>query len=255
MNYFFSINNNNLKSKLTIPKFQNRGKYNKNLKLYSLKIKENNWIISEPTSHQDENFYYINNDFKSENEIYMLAEKKIKNSKYDFIEFNNNFLLTKPAFRCNLRVTNLAGGFSSYQSEYPAAMINKKGNIVSQVSSLLDPENEKNILIFKNIYFEPIIKSFKTYIVDIETKTIVSENEFFTNSLNFWELDKKMIKPSNFFFSEGYLGIPVYYSEKNKNVSLEHTHPLQTYILTQNMISIVKDFKNNVQTITFRKDK
>ena len=196
MNYFFSINNNNLKSKLTIPKFQNRGLYNKNLKLYSLKIKENNWIISEPTSDQDENFYYINNDFKSENEIYMLAEKKIENSKYDLIEFSNNFLLTNPAFRCNLRVTNLAGGFSSYQSEYPAAMINKKGNIVSQVSSLLDPENEKNILIFKNIYFQPIIKSFKAYIVDIEAKTIVSEKEFFTNSLNFWELDKKMIKPS-----------------------------------------------------------
>ena len=252
MNYFFSLTNNHLKSEITIPKFQNRGNYNKKLKIFSLKILNNNWIASKPVFNSDENFYYIKKDFNSKNEIFAMSEEDIENTKYNSLNFKNNFFSTSPAFRANLRVINSAGGFSSYQSEYPSGMTQRKGNILSQISSLLDPDNDKNILIFKNIYFEPIVKSFRVFIVDIENKEVVIENSFYTNSLNFWEIDKNFIKPSNFFFSEGYLGIPIYFSEKKNNISLEHTHPLQSYIMTPNMQKIIQGLKKNVQTFIKR---
>ena len=61
-----------------------------------------------------------------------------------------------------------------------------------------------------------------------------------------------MIKPNNFFLSDGFLGIPVYYIEKNDNISLEHTHPLQTYIMSENKYKIIKQLKENAKKIINR---
>ena len=52
-----------------------------------------------------------------------------------------------------------------------------------------------------------------------------------------------------FFYTKDYLGIPIYFNEKNKMISLEHTHPLQTYILTQNKYKIIKKLKENAEKI------
>ena len=60
-----------------------------------------------------------------------LMEKKIKNF--------NNFTDTFPSFRSNFKIYLNNGGFSSYQSEYPYSMVNKKGTILSGVSSIANP--------------------------------------------------------------------------------------------------------------------
>ena len=61
------------------------------------------------------------------------------------------------------------------------------------------------------------------------------------------EIEKNLINPNNFFFSNGFLGIPVYYIENNGGISLEHTHPLQTYIMSQDRNKIIKGLKENAK--------
>ena len=250
MNYFFSITNNFLSCRLTIPKFQNRGAFNRMQKVFSLKVLDNKWLTKQENCFQDENFYYIDHESKQDNSIYFLSNENLDNKYFETLNFKNDFLSTLPAYRCNLRVENLFGNFSSYQSEYPARMINKKGSILSQVSSLLnDHKDSKNILIFQNIYFEPKKIPFKVYILDILKKKILLTKDFYTNTLNFWDIDSQYVKENNFFYSTDYLGIPIYYNENNKTISLEHTHPLQSYILSDNKYKIIKTLKENVQKI------
>ena len=46
-----------------------------------------------------------------------------------------------------------------YQSEYPFEMTNKKGSILSIISSVINEENS-NIIAFKQIYYLPIKKPY-----------------------------------------------------------------------------------------------
>ncbi len=252
MNFFFSISNHFLKCNLTIPRFQNRGPLNHTQKLYSANIYKDEWILKKEKVEIDDFFYYIEKEFVEDDTVYFLSDQNLHNIKLSKLELNNDFLLTDPAFRSNLRIQNRAGGFSSYQSEYPSGMVKNKGSILSQVSSLSSISSNKNIIFFKNIYTKPVYKSFQVYILDILEKKIVFEKEFLTNKLNYIELEKNLIKPNNFFLSDGFLGIPVYYIEKNDNISLEHTHPLQTYIMSENKYKIIKQLKENAKKIINR---
>jgi len=131
-------------------------------------------------------------------------------------------------------------------------MVKNRGNILSQVSSLSNISSNENFLFFKNIYTQPIYKSFQVYIIDILNERILFEKEFYTNKLNYLEIEKNLINPNNFFFSNGFLGIPVYYMENNGGISLEHTHPLQTYIMSQDRNKIIKGLKENAKKIISR---
>jgi hypothetical protein len=253
MNYFFTITSNFLSCKLTVPKFQNRGLHNKSLKIFSIKISNSKFLAQQENCYQDENFFYINKSTNQDNSIYFLSNEDLNNKYLETLNLKNDFLSTLPAYRCNLRIQNLSGSFSSYQSEYPGRMVDKKGSILSQVSSLFnDDKDSKNILIFPNIYFEPKKIPFKVYILDIVEKKILLEKEFYTNTLNFWDINSEYINENNFFYTSGYLGIPIYYNEKDKMISLEHTHPLQTYILSENKYKIIKELKENVQRIVVK---
>ena len=59
MNFFFSINSNDFKTTLTIPKFQNRVEKNLNCYLFSASVFNNQWIISQEVLDEDRNFFYI----------------------------------------------------------------------------------------------------------------------------------------------------------------------------------------------------
>jgi hypothetical protein len=252
MNYFFTISNNFLKCNLTIPRFQNRGLIDYTQELFSAKIYKNQWIIKKEKVYTDKFFFFINQKYEEDNKIYFLSDLNLDNVKLDTLDLNNRFLLTDPAFRSNLRIENKAGGFSSYQSEYPSSMVKNRGNILSQVSSLTNVNSNKNIIFFKNIYTKPIYTSFQVYIIDIQNNKILFEKKFFTNTLNYLELKKNLISPNNFFLSDGFLGIPVYYIENNGSISLEHTHPLQTYIVSQDKNKIIKKLKENAKKIIYR---
>ena len=252
MNYFFTISNSNYKCNLTIPRFQNRGSIDHKQELFSANIYKDEWIIKKEKVANDNFFYFIEKEYIEDEAIYFLSEQDLHNTKLSALDLNNNFLLTDPAFRANLRIENKAGGFSSYQSEYPSSMVKNRGNILSQVSSLSNISSNENFLFFKNIYTQPIYKSFQVYIIDILNERILFEKEFYTNKLNYLEIEKNLINPNNFFFSNGFLGIPVYYIENNGGISLEHTHPLQTYIMSQDRLKIIKGLKENAKKIVSR---
>ena len=60
MNFFFGINNNEIKCKITVPKFQNHTKTSKTYKLFRFGPNKNeNWDIGNLNCDQDEYFYYI----------------------------------------------------------------------------------------------------------------------------------------------------------------------------------------------------
>ena len=251
MNFFYGINNDMFKSEVQIPLFQNRNFKKSNLKLFKSYPKNNKWILQEVSSKKINDYFYIlkNEDILS-NEIFFLADETIFNEFDDKKLKNfNNFTDTSPAFRANFKIYLNQGGFSSYQSEYPYSMITKKGTILSSISSIANSDADKNYVLIKNIFEEPIEENFKAYLVNYKTKSIEERFEIRTNYTNCFEISNKLIKPEIFLTTDKYLGIPMYVSVKNRFLSFEHTHPPHEYILSENKFIKVTNLKKEINEI------
>ena len=161
----------------------------------------------------------------------------------------NNFTDTSPAFRANFKIYLNQGGFSSYQSEYPYSMVTKKGTILSSISSIANSDADKNYVLIKNIFEEPIEENFKAYLVNYKTKSIEEQFEIKTNYTNCIEISNKLIKPEIFLVTDRYLGVPMYVSIKNNFLSFEHTHPPHEYILSENKFIKVTNLKKEINEI------
>ena len=258
MNFFFSIKIPNFQSKLKIPTFQNEGHTRPDYNLYCLNIKNKNWNLELYSNKSINNFYTVDSSDSNNENIFFLGSNKeaqnyINNGLENLIKFNN-FTSSSPAFRANLEISIDEGGFSSYQSEYPFEMANKKGSIQSSLSMLTNIDNAKNILIFKNIYKKPIQVKFKCYFVNLKYKKIIKEFFFVTNYTNFIEIENDLINEDIYFMSEDYLGIPIYLSFKNKHLSLEHTHPPHEYILSNDKFKKVAEYKKEFYEIISKKN-
>ena len=250
MNYFFGIHNSDFRSELQIPLFQNRNGKSSELLLYKASIHNNEWKIEQINNRKiNKDFYILNSEDISNSTIFFLDSPKDLNCKINKLKNFNTFTETSPAYRANLKIILKNGGFSSYQSEYPFSMIEKKGSILSSVCSLANKEADKNFIFIKNIYAEPIIENFNLYLVDIVTKKIEEKFEVKTNYTNCIELKNSMIKPEIFLISKGYLGIPMYVSIKKNHVSFEHTHPPHEYILSNNKFEIISNLKKEINEI------
>jgi hypothetical protein len=250
MNYFFGINNSEFSSELQIPLFQNRNKKPSNLLLYEATIYNNEWKIKQIDNRQiNKDFYLLNSKDITNSNIFFLASPKDLEVKKNKLENFNKFTETSPAYRANLKIVLKNGGFSSYQSEYPFSMIEKKGTILSSVCSLGNRNADKNYIFIKNIFVDPIIESFDIYLVDIIKKKIEEQFEINTNYTNCFELKKSLIKPEIFLVSKNYIGIPMYVSVKNNHVSFEHTHPPHEYILSNNKFKKISDLKKEINEI------
>ena len=250
MNYFFGINNSEFTSELQIPMFQNRNSKSSELSLYKAFVNNDNWKLEEIKNKKiSKDFYLLKQEDITNSSIFFLASPKDFNLKNNKLQNFNQFTETSPAYRSNLKIILKNGGFSSYQSEYPFSMIEKKGSILSSVCSLANKEADKNYIFIKNIYAEPIIENFNIYLVDIIKKKIEEKFEVKTNYTNCIELKNSMIKPEIFLLSKGYLGIPMYVSIKNNHVSFEHTHPPHEYILSDNKFKKVSDLKKEINEI------
>lgn len=250
MNYFFGINNSEFSSELQIPLFQNRNKKPSNLLLYEATIHNNEWKIKQIDNRQiNKDFYLLNSKDITNSNIFFLASPKDLEVKKNKLQNFNKFTETSPAYRANLKIVLKNGGFSSYQSEYPFSMIEKKGSILSSVCSLANRNADKNYIFVKNIFVDPIIESFDIYLVDIIKKKIEEQFEINTNYTNCFELKKSLIKPEIFLVSKNYIGIPMYVSVKNNHVSFEHTHPPHEYILSNNKFKKISDLKKEINEI------
>jgi hypothetical protein len=252
MNFFYGINNNLFKSEIQIPLFQNRNFKKSNLKLFKSYPKNNKWILQEISNKKKINdyFYILKNDDISSDDIFFLADETILNEFDDKKLKNfNNFTDTSPAFRANFKIYLNQYGFSSYQSEYPYSMITKKGTILSSISSIANSDADKNYVLIKNIFEEPIEENFKAYLVNYKTKSIEEQFEIKTNYTNCIEISNKLIKSEIFLVTNRYLGVPMYVSIKNNFLSFEHTHPPHEYILSENKFIKVTNLKKEINEI------
>ncbi|MDC3050699.1 hypothetical protein OA331_00030 [Bacteroidota bacterium] len=250
MNYFFGYSGNGFKAQLNVPKFQNRSTPRSNIGLWSIEIHGGLWKINPEDVKQDSYFFYINSDKINNHKVFILATKKeISNFNKKELKSINSYTSTLPAFRSNFKLIHTKGGFSSYQSEYPSNMVGKKGSIISNIKSLLDPNASKNFILLRNIYILPKKTLFNSYLIDYKSKKILCKYKLQTNKTNFIPIDKKHILPNVFLFTDGYLGIPIYVSQNNQHLSMEHTHPPHSYILSNNVFKKVSEFKKEFHEI------
>ena len=254
MNFFFGIESKFFRSRLLIPRFQNKNKKNTKYSLYELSINNSLWVINKKDEYIfNKDFYRIEDNKIDNDKFYFLSndieiEKNYKNNFKKLISLNN-YTHTSPAFRANLEISIINGGFSSYQSEYPFSMVEKKGNVLSSINSLANSEADINRIYFRNIYEFPINKEFYVYIVDIYKKEIIAKKLAFTNKTNEIEIEHNYIKPNIYLFSTEYIGIPIYVSISNKHVSMEHTHPPHEYILSNDKFKVVSNKKKEIYEI------
>ena len=251
MNFFFAIEDRELESILTVPKFKNSGKKNNKINLYEAKIENRKWHVILAKCEENDDFFMLNKIEKANEKIFFLAEEsdllKLQEKNFSCLLDLNNFTNTFPEFRANLCLKNKFGGFSSYQSEYPFQMINKKGSILSPATAMYN-SNSENKIFFKNIYHMPEQKEFLGYFVDFESKKIIKKFNLITNFTNEIILDEPL-KKNLYFLTREFLGIPVYVSKRNEEISCEHTHPPHEYILSDNRFEVVKNLKKEINDI------
>lgn len=244
MNYFFGYSSNYIESMLTVPKFNNKGETN-NMSIYKISIENQKWKISDNFHFVEENdFYKINNP--DSDSIYILSTRdEILNFSADQLIDINSFTNTRPAFRSNFSIRNKMGGFSSYQLEYPHDMTNKKSGIVSIANSLFDKKADKLFLLFRNIYYRPVVQQFDLSIIELrDPSKILKTFKAYTNKTNFFEIDKIFLENEIVIVSKNYLGIPIYINEyRSGMMSMEHTHPPHTYIMGPEKFKLVDKFK------------
>jgi hypothetical protein len=253
MNFFFGFNNKDFFSKLSIPKFQNSGKKLSNIFLFSLEIVNEQWKILKVNTKEDNNFFYLEQDQINSHKIYFIARdndlKKFGSSNFSELSNLNNLTDTSPEYRANFKIFNKANGFSSYQSDYPYKMTKINGSILSSLFMLTDNTADKNYILIRNIYYKPVIKKFPLYIVNIKKKKIIHKEEIKTNHTNIVDLKKEYINDENYLFTSNYIGIPLFLSEKNNHLSLEHTLPPSSYILSKDRFKKSNELKKNINEI------
>lgn len=254
MNFFFFLAKEDFFCELNIPKFQNRGKFfDKNKALYKCDLKNQIWKYAEMKNLTNELFWHLSSEDESNESIFFIDKKNNSN----FFPTNklkkfNNLTSTYPDFRANNKVRLKQGGFSSYQSDYPFQMIEKQGSILSPVSMLLNRNADRNFIFFRNIYYLPIKSKFEVILLNINSYKIIKIFECKTNQMNILNIDRELINGENYIFSKDYLGIPIFCSEYQGQISLEHTHPPHEYILSNDKFKTISQVKNEINEKIFK---
>ena len=253
MNFFFGIKSKLFKSELQIPTFKNYQEKKSKILLFKAFIKQGKWLIEEMKENKiNDHFYLLKNKDISNDEIYFLAQNSdLKNINNQKLKKFNNFTETTPDYRSNLKIFIKDGGFSSYQSEFPFRMVCKTGSVLTPINSLLNKDADNNYILFRNIYEYPIQENFNCYLIDYKSKKILDKFIVKTNFTNILEVKKEYISTNIFFFSEKYLGVPVFISVKNKFISFEHSQPLHEYILGMEKFEKVEILKKKFNEIIY----
>jgi len=252
MNFFFAINFNSCKNFITVPKFTSEGTKLKDTSLFSAKINKGKWQVRKQLCKEDEKFFYLDVLPQDLDSVFFLNNRNFcKKNQELFVHELRKFYNIKSnfTFRANLKIRDIQRNSSSYQSEYPFEMINKKGSILSTISSLINEESY-NFIIFKQIYYLPIIKPFEIFLVDLKTEKILTKATFYTNRTNILNIPKMKNYKNCCFYSDGFLGIPIFISYGNRNgMSMEHSHPPHLYLQSSNKFELIANLKNKVKKI------
>lgn len=256
MNFFFGIKSKEYKNELFIPKFKNNSKIDKDINLFQAKIENKKWVIENVSNFEKENFYVLNNSNLDNHNIFFLAKnseifyKKNFKKKFYINELANfsSYTDTDPDYRSNLRIYNQSV-LASYQSDYPFKMIKSEGSILSPIYPLTNKEAEINKIFLRNIYFLPMIKTFYAYLIDYKKKKIIQTFEITTNTTNEIILKNDQIYEDVYLFTKGFIGIPVFVSQKENSLSMEHTHPPHHYLLGHDKFRKINNLKETFNEI------
>ena len=256
MNFFFGIKSKEYACELIIPKFANNGKTDKEIRLFQAKVENKQWIIEDISHLEEGNFYVLKNKNIDNHKIFFLAKNSEIFTPENSVQILNtkelsdysNYTDTEPDYRSNLKIYN-ENTFSSYQSDYPFKMIRSKGSVLSSVYPLTDIDADINKIFIRNIYFLPEIKEFFAYLIDFSKKKIIRSFKILSNTTNEINLQKDQIKPDIYLFTKGFLGIPIYVSQKDNALSMEHTHPPHHYVLDNYKFELIKNLKKKFNDI------
>jgi hypothetical protein len=247
MNFFFHTCNAFVKSKLTIPKFQNSGKTQTDLNLYQADIVKSNWIVGLVACKEDDFFWIIDSTEENKNSIYFIAneEQSKKISIHNLLLDLNNFTDTTPDYRANLEISNIAGATSSYQSELPFRMTEKIGAIYSDCGVLTSNNAVRVGVFLRNIYCQPIKNVSQLYLYDNKTEKLLNTFQVSLNETCYIDLTQyKEFLLNSFIYSKDYLGIPIYLIDYGVGgLSFEHTHPPHESIQGESRFHLVNKLK------------
>jgi hypothetical protein len=253
VNYFFFSKKHGISSRLEIPKFQNRGKIDPNLRLFCASIRDSMWIITAIDCEEDLNFFYVEANEDNLDYIYFLAtlsEVGGENIAVKTLIKYNDFSYTTPDYRANLCVSNLMGGFSSYQSDYPFNMTLRRGSLMSSISTLGNRDAMVNTVFIRNIFCEPINEEYFAYLVCKKDRVIKKSFALRCNETSKINLNSEDFSASHYIVTKGFLGVPIYLSEsKEGHLSFEHTHPPHSNTHGLNRFAHVARLKNELLEI------
>ena len=252
MNCFFALNIDNFDNVITIAKFTNEGKKIKNVSLFTATIDEDVWFVKKYSCKEDDDFFYLEVPPEETENLFFLAKSELlENTKYktlEELEFFNN-IRTRFTYRANLKLYKKNKEFSSYQSEYPIEMVKKNGAILTPVNSFQNI-NQNNFMIFRQIFNIPLKIEFSVYLINFSSKKVILKKKFRTNTTNYIDLTNINDLNNFFFYSEKYLGIPLFISfGKKEGISMEHSHPPHIYMLSPNKYEIISNLKLKAKKI------
>ena len=128
-------------------------------------------------------------------------------------------------------------------------MISAKGGILSSIYPLTNIDADINKIFFRNIYFLPEIKKSFAYLIDISKKKVIKKILICSNTTNEINLSKEQIGPNIYLYTKDIVGIPIYVSQKDNSLSMEHTHPPHHYIVGGEKFGLVKNLKKKFYEI------
>lgn len=255
MNYYFFLNTeSSLQSSLEIFNTPPISRFYKKklvpLYVYAFFSNGNSWDYSFIDIVQPyKNLIVSKNDlpreFWSQSVFLSLHHEKKFNSKSLNLYYPMDSI---PEWRCNLKISSPFTS-CSYQSEYPRSISKKSISVVSCSSMIQLKKDFKTTFFLVNLNEDPKIKKFPIEIIN-KNKKILYEGWFYTNTINSINLEIIKDKLSDkddviIFITKNEGGIPLYFSS-NQNyemMSLEHTHPPNSFFLFGNTMKFPKNKK------------
>lgn len=253
MNNYFLLNNDefSLNSSLDIFNFPPNKSFCKDkikdIYLYAFYSDGKKWIHKQITK--------IN-----KNDYFLLKKSDLPNNFQDksvFISFtfrpnefylslqNFNYMNSTPQWRANTKLFN-DNCSTSYQSEYPSSILDKKISLVS--CSPMIQKKYNNYFYLINLTNEPKKKEFLIEVMNTK-KEIIYKEIFYTNTINHFNLKKtkfEFLEQFYIFKSTNFGGVPLYLSISDDAcaMSMEHTHPPNEYIFLGDRNFFQKKKKN-----------
>ena len=234
MNFFFSTCTNKLSCKLTIPKFRNSGNRNANLQLYKAEVLGNRWDVHPLKDHKETDYFYYLENLDNHSIFFFGSDEGVQEIKDKNTLCNiENFTDTSPDYRSNLLIKNKAGGFSSYQSEYPFRMVKALGSLYSDCGLLTAPNGTSVGVFIRNIHLFPTHEVRDIYLYSNVKKKVLKKYQVKLNYTTFIDLtDWKEELSYCYLYAENFLGVPMYVVEyRDGSLSFEHTHPPHSSLL------------------------